>query len=267
MNKGKMTVFAVMAAVLLTTAIFIVFLMTTAAGNRGPEISLPPAPSDDVTSGNNSTVAPEVSAVDVEYLDITPENVQSIIEYLNRPDNYSLELQIEYHWSGGSSILKRRTWVLNDAVRWQHFDRFGNPVLNYISTPGTVYVWEEYGNGYVNYPEGDFTPDDFGQIPTYEDILEAEKGDIISASYEDRQSVPCVMVEIVDRDSGYTHLFWVSLDNGLLWEAEILVDDQLIYRMSVIQSSFSVKEPELSDFQMPGGKNPIVQSQLPNNEQ
>ena len=105
MNKGKMTVFAVLAAVLLTAAIFVVFLLTTAAGNRGPEIALPPAPTDDV-AGGNSTVAPEVSAIDVDYLDITPDNVQSIIEYLERPVGYSLEVQVEYHWSGGHSAQK-----------------------------------------------------------------------------------------------------------------------------------------------------------------
>jgi len=259
MNKGKMTVFAVMAAVLLTAAIFVVFLMTTAAGNRGPDISLPPAPSDDVTGGNN-TVAPEVSDIDVEYLDITTENVQSIIEHLDRPDSYSLEMQIEYHWTGGNSVFRRRTWVKSGAVRWQHFDRTGNPVLNYIITPDTVYVWEENGRGYVSYPCGEFSADDLGQIPTYEDILQADKDDIVSAYYEDRQSVPCVKVEVFDRDNGHTHLYWVSLETGLLWEAEVLAEGQLIYRMYVLQSGFSVREPERSDFQLPGGRNPLTEA-------
>ncbi|MGI6039479.1 MAG: hypothetical protein ACOYBG_04635 [Eubacteriales bacterium] len=258
MNKGKMTVFAVLAAVLLTAAIFIVFLNTTVAGNLSPEISLPPAPSEDPTGGNDSVKIPDVPSFPVEYLDITPENVQSVIKNLRRPENYTIEIEVEYHWSSGSSKVTRRTWGAGGVVRWQQFDLTGNPTINYICTDEAIYVWEEGEKSYITYDNGEFSIDDYGQIPTYEDILGADKADIVSASYEDQNSVPCVKTVIVDRESGYTKVYWVALESGFLWNAELLEGDRTIYRMSVIPTSFSTDRPNTSIFSLPDGSNPLM---------
>ena len=198
MNKGKMTVFAVLAAVLLTAAIFIVFLNTTVAGNLSPEISLPPAPSEDPTGGNDSVKIPDVPSFPVEYLDITPENVQSVIKNLRRPENYTIEIEVEYHWSSGSSKVTRRTWGAGGVVRWQQFDLTGNPTINYICTDEAIYVWEE-GERVISPMTMENSQSMITvMIPTYEDILGADKADIVSASYEDQNSVPCVKTVIVE---------------------------------------------------------------------
>ncbi len=261
MNKRKMTVFAVLAAVLLTSAIFIVFLNTTVAGNLNPEISLPPAPTEDATGGNSGVNIPDIPSYPIEDLDITPQNVQSIIKHLNRPDSYSVDLEVEYHWSSGQSRATKRTWVVDGVVRWQHFDLSGNPYLNYVFTNEGVYVWEEGEDSYMSYPEGEFSADDFGQIPTYEDVLNVSKEDIIAASYEDLDSVPCVKTIVAEEDSSYTRVYHVALENGILWSAEVFDGDRTIYRMSVIPSTFSTERPASSLFRLPDGSNLLYPEQ------
>lgn len=258
MNKGKMTVFAVMAAVLLTSAIFIVFLINTAEGNNSPQIYLPPVPSGNHTTGGNIS-GPDISSDGKTLVEITPENVKKVIKSLERPDSYSSEILVEHFWNGGSSAVVRGIWVLDRVARLRYFDQNGSPTENFIYIDGYTYVWDEGSDTYAIYAESDITVDDITQIPTYEDILTADKEDILSAAYEYYNGEPCVKTAIADKASGYTRIYWVSLEKGILWGAEYYEEDMMVYRMSMPETSFSDAEPDISFFILPNGKNLLTE--------
>lgn len=259
MNKGKMTVFAVMAAVLLTSAIFIVFFITTTEGNNSPQIYLPPAPTGSDSGNGGSILNPDISTDSKTLIEITPENVKKVIKSLGRPESYSSEITVEHFWTGGGSSVLRKIWVLDGIVRLRYFDQNGSPTENYICVDGYTYVWNEGSTAYSIHAESDITADDLSQIPTYEDILTAEEEDILSAAYEYYNNEPCVKTEITDEDSGYKRVYWVSLEKGILWGAEYYEDDIMVYRMSVPQASYSDTEPDKTLFALPNGRNLLTE--------
>jgi hypothetical protein len=255
MNKGKMTVFAVMAAVLLTAAIFVVFLISTAAGSNSPPIELPPAPTGEGPGSGGSMTDPNVTTDPDSLIEINTGNVKQVIEYLDRPETYSMDITVERYWDGGSSSDKRKAWASGGFVRWQFFDKSGAPAENYITGHGKTYIWEEGSKEYFSSADAGITADDMGQIPTYEDILEADDKDIVSAAYEEFLSEPCVKAVIEDRINGYIRTLWVSIEDGLLWGAEVRKDGKLVYNMSVLSESFNTSDPEESLFRLPDGRN------------
>jgi hypothetical protein len=255
MDKGKMTVFAVMAAVLLTSAIFVVFLITTAEGNDSPKIYLPPAPSGGGSGTGGNMTDPDISSDEKTPIEITPGNVKTVIMNLERPESYSAEITVEYFWSGGSSSLVRMISILDGVARLRYFDREGLPTENYIHVDGYTYAWAEGSPDYSIYAETDITLDDISQIPTYEDILSADDGSIISAVYEYYNDEPCVRTDISDEGSGYVRKYWVSLLKGILWAAEYYEGDRMVYRMTVPPISFSEAAPDRSLFVLPNGRN------------
>jgi hypothetical protein len=256
MNKEKITVLAVMAAVVLTAAIFMVIFISAAAGNNAPPINLPPIPDNGGPSAGGSISDPDVSGETDMLIDITPDNFKTVLEKLRRPDGYSADAEIELFWSDGQSGLIRRGWFLGGFSRWQYFDGAGKPTENYIIGNGTTYIWEEGSDSYVSSPDAGITPDDVGQIPTYEDILSADEKDVLSASYEDIDGEPCVKTVIGESNNGLVRNYWVSIDKGILWRFEMTESEKPVYRMSVLPESFSGSEPDKSVFLLPDGSYP-----------
>lgn len=254
MNQGKMTMFAVMAAVLLTTAIFVVFFISSANGNEGKPIGLPPAP----TGGQSGSVGisdPGVSPGSETHIEITPDNVQDVVASLVRPDPFSMEIEVTRFWNGDSRTEKRSVAVLRGFTRWQTFDEDLVPIETYIIGYGSCYYWQEGSSDYFSGPEADLSPDDIGQIPTFEDLLTEDKANILAADYVDFDSEPCIQVTAEDVSTGLRRHYWVSLDKGLLWAAEVYDGDAPVYRMAANAESFRGETPAAALFRLPDGVN------------
>lgn len=254
MNKSKMTFFAVLAAVLLVCAIFIIFYGSSIVVEHEVPIVLPPTPSGDVSGEPGEEYPAGATAEPIHILKVSRENVQTVIAALQRPQSYSAEYDVRLFWSGGESSLLRSVAVREDRVKTILYDADALPAEHFLSVNERTYLWMEGEKTFREVPKGSLAQDDLLQIPTYEDILSADPAGIESAEYRDLDGEACIWVLMQADPSGYSWRYWISLDSGLLIQAEHWKHSDRIYQVRRV--SFDRAEPDLTLFRLPNGSVP-----------
>lgn len=231
----------------LAVAIILVAMMLGGNLNRTAHITLPSSdlPKDPAAGDGAAGAALTV-------VEITPETVQDAIASLARPENYGRSVTIEYLWPGGSGTHELYTIVRGP---WTRVDRGlpdGSTRIS-VTNGRETYVWYDYGEDAEVYsaPAGGISADDEQSIPTYEDILELPVEDIVLADYRLLEPLTCIYVETTADGGGYSLRYWVSVETGLLVQAEKLLGEEVVYRMT----SFYVDETryDASRFTLPDG--------------
>ncbi len=247
MDKRKLNwiTWAVLAATIILAA-----LMLGGSLNRTAHITLPPStlPKDPAAENGGGDAGTALTVVE-----ITPETVQSAVASLSRPEDYGRNVTIEYLWPGGSGKHELYTIVRGP---WTRVDRGlpdGSTRIS-VTNGEETYIWYGYGEGAEVYsaPAGNISADDEQSIPTYEDILTLPPEDIVQADYRPLEALTCIYVETAADEAGYSLRYWVSVESGLLVQAEKLLGEDVVYRMT----SLYVDETryDASRFTLPGGR-------------
>lgn len=244
MDKRKLNwiTWAVLAVAVLAAA-----LMLSGSLSRTAHITLPPSdPPRDPSAGGPA------SGSGVTVVEITPQTVQAAIASLSRPENYGRSVTLEYLWPGGGGTLELYTIVRGP---WTRVDRGLPDGTTRISVTNgeDTYIWYGYDSGaeVAALPAGSFSADAEQSIPTYEDILDLPAREIALADYRPLDALTCIYVETAPDSGGYATRYWVSVENGLLVQAERLLGEDTVYRMT----SLYVDETEYdaSRFTLPDG--------------
>jgi hypothetical protein len=244
MERGKITVFAVTTAVLITAAALLAFFYM-GLGNKTPPVTFPEA----TNSGNTGQTEPgEGSGSELTFAEVTPETVQAAIKTLKRPDSYSRSINIESYWDGGGVKYEVNTWLKNSETRLTIKTDNWDEAKNVLLKNTYMYIW--YGDNTKDYYRtkrsgvlADNTLSDALQmIPTYEDVLELDTSDILEAAYVQQPGGWRIMVAAEDSDLGYSDIYYVSIDTGLLEAAETYDGDTLIFRMSAGEAELSTPD-------------------------
>lgn len=232
----------VLAAALVLAALMLGGSLTHTAHITLPPSDLPRDP-DAGDSGDGASLT---------VVEITPETVQSAIASLSRPENYGRSVTIEYFWPGGSGKQELYTIVRGP---WTRVDRGlpdGDTRIS-VTDGQMTYIWYGYEEDakVCAAPAGSISADDEQSIPTYEDILDLPAEDIVQADYRALEELSCIYVETAADSGGYSLRYWVSVENGLLVQAEKLLGDEAVYRMT----SLYVDETryDASRFTLPDG--------------
>ena len=244
MDKRKLNgiTWAVLAAAILIAA-----LMLGGSLNRTAHITLPPSnpPRDPAAEG-------EDPGGGVTVVEIAPETVQAAIASLSRPGNYGRSITLEYLWPGGGGTQELYTIVRGP---WTRVDRGlpdGSTRIS-VTNGQETYIWYGYDGGAetVSVPAGEFSADVEQSIPTYEDILDLPVEEIVLADYRPLEALTCIYVETAPDQSGYITRYWVSVENGLLVQAERLLGEDSVYRMTALYVDET--EYDASRFTLPDG--------------
>ena len=244
MDKRKLNWIAGTA---LAAALVLAALMLGGSLNHTAHITLPPSnlPKDPAAGDAGQGVSLTV-------VEITPETVQSAIASLSRLENYGRSVTIESLWPGGSGKHELYTIVRGP---WTRVDRGlpdGDTRIS-ITNGKETYIWYGYEENaeICTAPAGSISADDEQSIPTYEDILNLPAEDIILADYRPLESLACIYVETAADNGGYSMRYWVSVETGLLVQAEKLLGEEVVYRMT----SLYVDETQYdaSRFTLPDG--------------
>ena len=231
----------------LAVAVVLVALMLGGSLNRTAHISLPPSdlPRDPAAEDSGDSTG-------VTVVEITPETVQAAISSLSRPESYGRSMTVEYLWDGGSGTHELYTIVRGP---WTRVDRGlpdGNTRIS-LTNGEETYIWFGYGQDaeVTALPAGAFSADVEQSIPTYEDILDLPAEDILLADYRPLEALTCIYVETAADEAGYSTRYWVSVETGLLVQAEKLLGEEVVYRMT----SLYVDETQYdaSRFTLPDG--------------
>ena len=212
----------------IVLVVMVLILMFSNSLRRSSHITLPeegssPGQTEDDTNASGGDALTVIA--------VTPETVQTAIETLTRPRQYSRVIRVEQLWDGGSGSFETTVTV---SGRWTRTDR-------------------SLSDGQVRHTitAGDITPDDEQAIPTYETILDLPVEDIAAADYRSVSDVNCIYVETVQDPEGYTQRYWVSVETGLLVASERLLEGETIYRMASLTADLST--PSTDRFILPDG--------------
>lgn len=234
-------------AVLALAALFVA-LMLGGSLSRTAHITLPSSePPRDPAAGDGAAAHGSLTVVE-----ITPETVQAAIASLSRPETYGRSILVEYFWTGGSG---QQTLYALVHGPWTRIDRsLGSGQTRVSVTDGQVtYIWYGYDSAapVATLPAGSISADDEQSVPTYEDILALPAEDILQADYRALEQLRCIYVETAEDEAGYSLQYWVSVDSGLLVQAEKYWRGTLIYRMSA--PLVDQAELDASKFALPDG--------------
>ena len=232
----------------LAMAIVLLALMLGGSLSRTAHITLPSSdPPRDPSAGDGGGSAGALTVVE-----ITPETVPAAIASLSRPESYGRNVTVTYFWEGGSGAQELYTIVRGP---WTRIDRGlgGGETRISITNGRETYIWYGYENGAQVYaaPAGTISADDEQSIPTYEDILELPAEDILLADYRSLDVLRCIYVETAADPAGYSLRYWVSVDTGLLAQAEKLLGEETVYRMTSLYVDQT--EYDASRFTLPDG--------------
>lgn len=211
-----------------------------------PEVILPSS-----SAGSTDSSGAAAPVQDYQRVEVTTETVTGVVATLARPTSYYRELAVETFWTGGSTTTQVQVWADGS---WSHSVQAlpSGVVRHDLTGEETVYYWYDGSQQYKTAPADEKSSDLAQHIPTYETVLGLEPGEIISAGYELRGDLPCILVEVRRPDSDLLQRFWVSVDNGLLISAESEQDGQLIYRMTAY-SPVQSPCPASGSFSLPDG--------------
>jgi len=232
----------------LALAVVILALMLGGSLNRATHITLPSSdPPRDPVSGDGGASSGTLTVVE-----ITPETVQAAIASLSRPESYGRNVTVEYLWSGGGGKQELSTTVQGPWTRTDRTLPDGRTRIS-VTDGETTYIWYAYDGESEVYsaPAGEFSADAEQSIPTYEDILELPAEDIVQADYRPLDELTCIYVETAADAAGYSTRYWVSVENGLLVQAERLLNEEAVYRMS--SPHVNQAEYDASRFTLPDG--------------
>ena len=248
MNKKKMTMLAMSAAIIVCISILGSFYLSTLR-NEPAQIVLPPYLGDAVNAPDFSTASHAGDDIP-ERLDLTKNNVRAAVGALSRPSEYSAEVAVSLSFAEGSSESKRRVWVHSGFQHTYGVSGLGSG-RHIISGNGKSYRWDDGDTHFYVGESGEITPDDELWIPTYEDISQISPRNISTVGYTSRDGYDCIFLSARD-GTGRTMRYWVSIDLGLLVAGE-LCDEKgnVIYSSSL--SFFDPVSPGSLDFMLPGG--------------
>ena len=247
MENRNRTILVVLIALVIVVAVFSSFGLNLFGTT--PEVRFPdPVPSSGEPEGNQGGQTTDTDRfIRVE---VTPETVQSVIGTLARPESYYREVSVStFRGDGTEDTQSSKVLVAGGWTRTETTLPDGRSRMTIVGD-GMVYRWYTYDREAISWPADEKAADLEGQrIFTYEDILALDSAAITGAGYEIRGGLSCIYVEIAQDDLGYSNRYWVSVENGLLVEAEMAEGERVIYRMT----TGTVEPPASSVFALPDG--------------
>ena len=178
---------------------------------------------------------------------VTPETVQAVVATLSRPDGYSRELQVVSSWLGGEAAWQVQVWHKGSSTRIRITpETEGEPEKDVLIQDREILI--RYGDDRRVFRSTAGSPaltDALQLIPSYEDVLALEPGQIKEAGYVEQDGVWRILVAAREEPTGYLMRYYVSIETGLLEAADRLDGDQLIYSMRAQQADLAAPEDEV----------------------
>lgn len=246
MEDKKRTIMAVVIIAVVVLAVLYSFFFNLFAPT--PHLELP----DPDAAQSLDPVAQESGQSMGVVVEVTPQTVQSLIASLERYESYRRTVTVNY-FSSGQPVgeVTAQIWADGGWTRSSALLSSGS-VENAVVGEGLLWLWYDSGPQIYSGPAAERAADLTQRLPTYEDVLEMDKGDISAAGYEERDGQPCVYVEAAGAlDS--VERFWVSVNSGLLVAAETEKGGEVVYSMTA-RDVVSPLDQRAGIFVLPDGR-------------
>lgn len=206
-------------------------------------------------SENAATEYHDIVTEQTEYrladTDITVDNVQQVIESLERPSAYTAPITNTLYWSGAWKEIELVQYVRDGICLTQYNDSDGNAERFEAIKEEVYYAWRRGSDTQYSGAVGAVSADDISMIPTYETVIREDKENITEAGLRTVAGVSCIYVTVADTETGYNLTYWISTVNGLLIQADYTKDGELV--RSVVVDEIELEIPAASLFVLPNG--------------
>ena len=239
-NTAKRITLLIIIVAMVAVALVLVFILSN--NDSDVQIVLPTASisPDTETTG-------EISEEDT-LLSVRPENVKDVLSTVVRPSSYHRRVEIDIISDSEVMTSTVNIWVREDSRYAEITEGFDTKCV--LIHNGQVTIWYDEKDGIHSFAENEhFSSDDLLGIPTYEDVLDAGEGQIVSADHiTDSEGNSLLYVETKSDSGAYNYRYWVSLDTGLLAEAMTLYNGETVYSMrEVFMQQLPATDAEFDD--------------------
>ena len=251
MDRRKITLLSVMIAMIILFAFFSSFGNVWFSNNNTIPVLWPSPAQNTAPNGETPSVdTTEVFAHGYQRIQLTPENVQSVVATLSRPEAYTQTILLHLYWGNGADSSVSIQGCTDGAYSAAKIVQ-GVQIQYNIWGNDTLYRWyqgdQNWYQGKISFMNGDLLQ----RIPTYETILSLEKKRILSASYTRLGQTACIYVEASENKDGAYTCYWVDAVQGLLLRAEAYEGEQMIWCVEVSDLTLSIPGETL--FLLPDG--------------
>ena len=235
--------------ILFIAAVIGVMFLTSYLRRDSDVIPLPEAP---VSSEPPGETTPEVP----DRIELTTETLHAIVSTLSRPDTYSRDVEVTTYWEDGQAVYHISVYVTEGMTSLRIISPI-NDEKRIIITQDALYIWykddpEPYIGDIGSTGDDYRTSDEWQMLVTYEDLLALSQSDIIETEYIEFGGEDCIYAKFQAPLLGYTKVFYVSVDFGLLAAAEEYDrNGALVYTMTAGECAVGEADPE--DFTLPDG--------------
>lgn len=201
--------------------------------------------------GGNVLENQQSNAVDLPQL--TPQNVQAVIQSLHRAEQYvSTVTNTLYLENDETSVWRAMTYFKNNAQRVERYQAGETLSDIYLFYEDAVYAWEQGSTNYWTSVIGGVTADMTAMVPSYRDVCELPIEAIRETEMVYLEGVPCIRV-FCGEETEYT----VSVISGLLENVKYYENGELVREVTIASSE---EEIEDSFFVLPGKTDPVFAS-------
>ena len=254
----KYIIWILLAAAVVAGLLLAAISMDSSSSSESQGIVLPSE------SAQTTAAETEEEVSGSSFVEISAENVLTVLETLSRPSCYYQALSVERSYGSGSSMEYVEIWR-RDSVCEIILSADGQDALHYLTDGKTLYLWYEGEDEAVQtvLPDG-WSADDLAGIPTYEDARNLESSAILDASSVEPAGfagVACVYI-LYETEDGTEESLWISMDSGMLVQAHTVTDGILTYRMVQTEMQTLTATDTVFDarFLLPDGTAPFAES-------
>jgi len=180
----------------------------------------------------------------IESVELTADNVGSVIATLKRPDAYSRDIAVVSFWDGGTASLNFSVSEMDGMVSIRNSAIQKTVIIR----DGLVFMRYDGESKWLTLSEEERAADEYQMIPTYEDIISLDHTAIQNVELSaDESGDPIIVVTVHAGTLGYTTIYSVSVRYGLLVSAMVFDGETLVRTVTAGACELSSPDPSVFD--------------------
>ena len=220
-------------SILALAAVFMVYWISGGFFIAIRDIELPLAtPSGQQLPGNPTPTWGQPPSTPIARVEVNADSLLSVLKEMKRAETYSASVAVEHFWQGGSGVNRHTVYHKNGMTKIEKYNDAGAVIYNKLYADGMTFAWTDRPP--VHTAQTDPVGSDSAEgIPTYENLLYADRRQIQEATFVIEGNRPFIYVEWTDDISGYRLQYWISTEFNLLERAVAYQDTEKAYAMTV----------------------------------
>ena len=247
MEKRRTALAAAICTFVLICLVGGSFLLSSASYQTNRYKVTLPSQSEE-TEDLHGSVVEEQPVGTFELPQFTPQNVQSVLAGLARPDEYVCTVTNTIHQNDKTSSWYATIYAKAEAQRIETGSAIGVVTEISLYYADRYAMWTPGSTSYWRTAAGTLTADMTAMIPSHQTVCTLPIETITHTERMDLEGEPCVLVEAEETE------YVVSLVNGLLKTAKYYENGELVREVQI-----TARERELEDalFVLPGESEPV----------